>query len=236
MSFINKIIAVIKRNFVSGVLVIVPIILTYIVLKFLFKAIDGILQPIIFKIFGYYVPGLGIFTTILLIILAGIFTRNIIGAKLYRTGDKILARLPIIRPVYSSAKQLLEAVTGPSVVSFKEVALIEYPRRGVYALAFISKRVKINTNGTERDYCSVFVPSTPTPISGMVIMVPAEEVITLDMTIEEGIKYLVSGGVVSPDLLKQKTPAIFNKNGEVTNEISKPADGSTHQYRSESQK
>ncbi len=201
MSSANSIVIAVKRYFLSGVLVVVPIILTYIVLKFLFEAIDGILQPIIYKILGYYVPGLGLFTTFLVIILAGVLTRNFIGAWLYRKGDRMLARMPLIRPVYSAAKQLLEAVTMPSTKSFKEVALVQYPRPGAYALCFVSRRIGLEINGETRAFVTVFVPSTPTPISGMAIMVPAEELIPVNMTVEEGIKFLVSGGVVSPDLI-----------------------------------
>lgn len=195
-----------KNYFLSGVLVIVPLILTYIVLKFLFQTLDGILNPLLERLLGYNITGLGIFTTILIIILAGIFTRNILGARIYRTWDSILNKVPIIRPVYSAAKQLLEAITLPSMGkgSFKEVCLIEYPRKGCYALGFLSNRVKTEIEDTTKEYFTVFIPSTPTPISGMVIIVPPEDIIPLEMTVEEGVKFLVSGGVASPELLKRK--------------------------------
>jgi len=195
-------IATLKRYFVSGVLVVVPVILTYIVLRFLFESLDGLLQPIIGELFGYFIPGLGVIITLLIIILAGVLTRNVIGAWLYRRGDRLLAQLPIIRPIYSSAKQLLEAITTPSLGSFQEVGLIEYPRRGIYALVLISKRHQLEIDGQTRQYATCFVPSTPTPISGMVVIVPADEVRLLDLTVEEAIKFLVSGGVASPTLLK----------------------------------
>jgi len=214
----NNIVTVIKRYFISGVLVVVPLILTYIVLKFLFEAIDGILQPIIYRVFGYYVPGLGVFTTILIIILAGILTRNMIGAKLYGVGDRLMGRMPIIRTIYSAAKQLLEAVTMPSTRSFKEVVLIEYPRRGAYALCFISNRVDIEINGEIKKFALVFVPSTPTPLSGMVIIVPVDEVILVNMTVEEGVKFLVSGGVASPELITHNPDQLIGKHREVTGE------------------
>lgn len=213
MSFTNEITANVKRYFLSGVLVVVPAILTYIVLRFLFDTIDGILQPLLHRLLGYYIPGLGLLSTLLIIILAGILTRNFIGARLYRFGEKMLTRLPIIRPVYSAAKQLLEAVAMPSMDSFKEVAMIEYPRKGSYAICFISHRVEIEKQGQRQLMATVFVPSTPTPISGMVVMVPDEDVIVLDMSIEEGVKFLVSGGVAAPSLIKEKArPRARNKN------------------------
>lgn len=204
MPFFNKVSKIINKYFISGVLVVVPIILTYIVLKFLFETLDGILQPLINKLLGYYIPGLGLFTTLLLIILAGILTRNFFGAKIYKIGDKILVRVPIIRPIYSAAKQLLNAIAEPSISSFKETALVEYPRKGIYALGFISNRLKLESDKSDNNYVSVFIPSTPTPISGMVILVPENEIILLKMTVEDGIKFLVSGGVASPELLARK--------------------------------
>ena len=195
---------IIKRYFVSGVLVVVPIILTIVVIKFIFETVDGLLQPLLQKLLGYSIPGLGIVVTFLLIILAGLLTRNFIGAEIHRLVEKVLTRLPIIRTIYTAAKQLLEAIALPSMGSFKEVVMIEYPRKDAYVICFISNKFKLEKDGQLRDFMAIFVPSTPTPISGMVIIVPAEDVIYLDMTIEEAIKYLVSGGVVSPAVLRQK--------------------------------
>lgn len=214
----NRLTNAIKRYFLSGVLVVVPVILTYIVLKFLFDSVDGALQPIINSSLGYYVPGLGILITLLLIFLAGVLTRNFIGAWLYRMGDDILARVPIIRPIYSSAKQLLVAITKPSMSSFKEVALIEYPRLGCYALVFVSNRLTLDTDGEPRRFASVFVPSTPTPVTGWTVLVPVDDLMVLRMTIEEAVKFLVSGGVVSPDLLAKAPGEKGREDGEVVSE------------------
>lgn len=220
MSLMNRILGTIRVQFISGVLVVVPLILTYIVLRFLFESIDGILQPLLENIFGYSIYGLGVLVTILLILLAGILTRNFIGARLYGVGDRVLVRMPIIRPVYSAAKQLLEALTVPSMKSFKQVVMIEYPRRGAYALGFVSNEVQCNIAGAAKKCITVFIPSTPTPISGMVVMVPQEEVLPLGMTIEEGVKFLVSGGVVSPEMLGPSDNSEGNNNREVIGETS----------------
>ena len=208
-----------KRYFVSGVLVVVPLILTYLVLKFLFETIDGILQPVIHKLLGYFVPGLGIVVTLLIIFLAGILSRNYVGTRIYKIGERILSKLPIIRPIYSSAKQLLESVTGPSVKSFKEVALVEYPRKGSWVIGFISNHFEIAMNEKKINHISVFVPSTPTPVSGMVVILPVEDVYPIDMTIEEGIKFLVSGGVAAPGMIKTKNKLSKDKEG-IVSEIS----------------
>lgn len=194
-----------KRYFFSGVLVVVPIILTYIVLKFLFDVIDGILSPLLFRIFGYYVTGLGLLTTLLIIVLAGVLTRNILGAQLYHLGDRLLRRMPVIRPVYTAAKQLLESLAAGSGTSFKEVGLIEYPRLGSYSICFVANRLKVLRDGEELEHVVVFIPSTPTPVSGMVVLIPTAEVEILDMTVEAAVTFLVSGGIISPSLVRKRS-------------------------------
>lgn len=215
----NRIIGSLRRHFLRGVLIVVPLILTYIVLRFLFQTVDGVLQPLIVRLLGHHIPGLGIFTTVLIIILAGVLTRNIVGASLYRMGDRLIAKVPLIRPIYSAAKQLLEAITLPTMkTSFKEVGLIEYPRRGTWAITFISNRIMVDVDGVPRSYFTVFIPSTPTPVSGFVLVVPESDVITLTMTLEEGIKFVVSGGVASPELLQAKLKRVEGLEQEVTGE------------------
>jgi len=194
----------VKRYFISGVLVVVPFILSFLVLRFLFETVDGILGPLLNNLLGYYRSGLGLLTTLLIILLAGILTRNLLGAQLYRLGDRLVAKVPLIRPIYSGSKQLLESLTKTGATSFQEVALIEYPRQGLFSLCFVSRRNHIVVNGVDREYCVCFVPSTPTPVTGMTVVVPYEDVMPVDMTIEEGVKFFVSGGVVSPDFIKHR--------------------------------
>lgn len=197
----------VKKYFISGVLVVVPIILTWLVLRFLFRAIDGILQPILLSVLGYSVTGLGVLTTILLIVLAGVLTRNIVGSRLHSAGERMLGRMPIIRPIYTAAKQMLEAMAQPSARSFRAVVAVEYPRRGAWVLAFLTKHLELEIQGERRRFAAIFVPSTPTPISGMVIMVPEDEAIEVDMSVEEGVKFLVSGGVACPPLIRNRSVA-----------------------------
>jgi len=196
---LNRVLATIKNHFLSGVLVVVPLILTYIVLRFLFELVDSILQPLLLRVLGYYIPGLGVVTTVLLILLAGLLTRSIIGARLHAFGESILVRVPLIRPVYSAAKQVLEAITRPNIEAFKEVVLVEYPRRGSYQIGFLSSRITLTAANDPQKYVSVFVPSTPTPVSGNVVIVPLSDVHRIDLSVEDGVKFLVSAGVTAPD-------------------------------------
>ena len=190
-----------RRYFVSGVLIVVPLILTFLVLQFLFETVDGVLEPVLRNILGYYRSGLGVLATILLIFLVGVLTRNLLGAKIYRTVEKLLVRFPLVRPIYFASKQLLEGLTNEETSSFKEVALIEYPRRGLYTLCFVTSQTKLDNGFGTGQYTICFVPSTPTPISGFTVLLPSEEVRRINMTVEDALKYLVSGGVSSPDMI-----------------------------------
>ncbi|MFH2034935.1 MAG: DUF502 domain-containing protein [Candidatus Zixiibacteriota bacterium] len=215
MSIFRIIKAILKRQFLSGVLVVVPVILTYVVLRFLFESLDGILSPVVYKTLGYDIPGLGIFLTILLILLTGFFTRSLIGSSIYKQGDKILARLPLIRVIYLAAKQLINAITMPNIKTFKEVVLIEYMRKDLYAIGFATSDIKCNNLPIKEDrLISVFIPSTPTPVSGFLVFVPQRDIVVLDMSIEEAMKLLVSGGIVSPEQLLGKVISGKAKLGE----------------------
>lgn len=204
MSIIAKIGNVIKRHFVSGLLVTIPLIVTYFVLRFLFSALDGLLNPIVRDVLGYNIPGLGAAVTLLLVLLAGIITTNFIGARVYHHGDRILGRLPLVRIFYTASKQLVDSVLAPRERAFSEVVLIEYPRKGLYAVGFLSNRCRVLEKAGERKMSLVFIPSTPTPFSGMVVAVPDEDVYPVKMSVEEAVKLLVSGGIAAPGLISMK--------------------------------
>lgn len=189
-----------RRYFLAGVLVVVPLILTYLVLRFLFDVVDGILQPLIVHLVGRPLPGLGIVATILLVFFMGVLTRNFVGSYLIELWEKMIVNVPLIKPIYSASKQLLEAITLPSAKSFSDVVLIEYPRNGTFAMGFVTNHLEANRSGDIQHLVAVFVPSTPTPMSGFVILTPTTQVqVITNMTVQEGVNYLVSGGVVSPE-------------------------------------
>ena len=192
-----------KRYFLSGVLVVVPVIITFLVLRFLFQTVDGILGPYLGQFLGYYHIGLGVLVTLLIILLAGVLTHNLIGSELYRIADQLLGRVPFIRPIYAGSKQLLASLTSGEKGSFQQAAIIEYPRSGLYSLCLISQRIRLMIEDGEKEYCVCFIPSTPTPVTGMTVVVPADEVQVIDLSIEEAMKFFMSGGVVSPQVIKQ---------------------------------
>jgi uncharacterized membrane protein len=195
MSFKDTITKVLRNYFLSGVLIIVPLIITYLVLRFLFVNVDGLLSPLINKLIGYKIPGIGLLATLILIFLAGIFASSVIFSRLVSYGQSLFLRIPIIRTIYGPAKQLVESLTIEEKRAFKQVVLIQFPRRGVFTLGFITNRVYLRNE----ELLVVFVPSTPTPFTGWTLLFKREEVIPLEISVEQGIEFFVSGGIASPD-------------------------------------
>lgn len=214
MSIASKVKMVIKKQFMAGLLVTVPLIATYFVLRFLFESLDGILSPLLVRWLGYNIPGVGAAVTILLILLAGIITTNYLGSKLYVWGDKFLVRTPLVRIVYTAAKQLIESMVSPSAKAFSDVALVEYPRKGMYAVGFVSGETRVQHGPTEEKMRMVFIPSTPTPFTGLVLLLPESDIHPIDITVEEAVKILVSGGIVTPDRIIMKTGGISQEGAD----------------------
>ncbi len=188
-----------KRIFTTGLLAILPLAITIYVFYLIFSFLDNLIGDLINAIFDYRVPGIGFAAGLLLILLIGFIASNIIGRRLLGFGDYFLQRLPLARGIYTSAKQIIDAFTVQGKNTFKEVVLLEYPRRDLYVIGFVtgSSKGEIQEK-TDEDIINIFVPTTPNPTSGMLILAPRHEVIPLSMTVEEGMKVIVSGGLFSP--------------------------------------
>ncbi len=210
---------ILKKQFISGLLVTVPLIVTFFVLRFLFRTLDGLLNPVVKDLLGYDIPGLGAVVTLLGIVLAGVITTNYLGARLYSWGDGFLGKTPLVRIVYTAAKQLVQSMVAPKARAFSEVAFIEYPRKGMFALGFLSGKSDISVNSTSREMRPVFIPSTPTPFTGLVVFVPVEDVYPVDMGVEEAIKVLVSGGIVTPPEIKVETKTTIREETHAPGEL-----------------
>jgi uncharacterized membrane protein len=199
MSFGKFIVSVVRNRFLAGVLVIVPLVISIQVLIFLFTTLDGYLSPIIAKYTGYRIPGFGLLITLLLILLVGVIARSVMGARLVKVFEDFLVKLPVIRTVYSPARQLLETFTQQSTSSHNRVALVEYPRKGAWTIGFLSRDVDLSTGGIDGSYKAVFIPSTPTPFTGYVVILPSQDVRLTDIQFEDAVKFLVSGGIACPE-------------------------------------
>jgi len=200
---------ILKNYFLTGLLVILPIFITVYVIWYLIKAMDAVLKFIPAKYLpetytNIYIPGVGLILVVILILIVGILTRNIAGKTVLQFWDNLVDRIPLARILYSSVKQLLQAFFFQNSDSFQRVALIEYPRRGIYVLGFITGEsrgeIQVKTN---KKMINVFVPTTPNPTSGFYVLVPEEDLMLLDMSVEDAFKLLISGGIVSPNDMKR---------------------------------
>lgn len=189
---------------VAGILIWLPIGVTIFLLRILIGLLDRslLLLPQQYRpeeLLGFAIPGLGLILTLLVLLLTGILGANIVGKSMVGLWERMLERIPIVRSVYSGAKNFAEMVFSDSSQSFKRVLLIEYPRKGLYSLAFQTSSELGEVQGrTGEDVVCTFVPTTPNPTSGFIIIVPKRDVTELDMEVDEALKMIISLGVVVP--------------------------------------
>lgn len=189
---------------VAGILIWLPIGVTIFLLRILIGLLDRslLLLPQQYRpeeLLGFAIPGLGLILTLLVLLLTGILGANIVGKSMVGLWERMLERIPIVRSVYSGAKNFAEMVFSDSSQSFKRVLLIEYPRKGLYSLAFQTSSELGEVQGrTGEDVVCTFVPTTPNPTSGFIIIVPKRDVTELDMDVDEALKMIISLGVVVP--------------------------------------
>lgn len=194
----TRVLTTLRAKFLAGIIVTVPAIVTYLALRFLFNAIDDILGPLIGRAVGRDIPGLGLVATGILILVMGFVATNLMGKRLVLGWEAFVGNLPVVRRVYNSAKEFLEAVTSPERMSFKEVVLVEYPRLGIYSYAFVTSYVTLHSPAGPERIAHVFVSNPPMPTTGTFIAVRIPDLIYLDMPVETAIKLIVSGGIVTP--------------------------------------
>lgn len=202
---------------VAGLLVWVPLGVTVLLLKFLVDFMDRtlLLLPADYRpdaFFGFHIPGLGILLSLVVLLVTGFLVANLVGRRLVHLWESVLKRIPFVRSVYSAAKNFAEIVLTDANQSFKKVLLIEYPRKGLYSLCFQTSIYlgEVQARTGEEVIC-VFVPTTPNPTSGLILMVPKADVIELDMEVEDALKMVVSLGVVVPQWNGGDTPAPLGK-------------------------
>ncbi|WP_339860857.1 DUF502 domain-containing protein [Paremcibacter congregatus] len=201
----------VRTYFITGLVVASPVGITiYIALAFI-DLIDRNIKPLIPAVYNpdtylpFPLPGIGLVFLFLLLTLLGFLAANFMGRTLIRIGEKILNRMPVVRSVYNTLKQIFETVISENKGSFQEVVLVEYPRKGLWAIAFISgdNTGEIQSKLPE-DVINVFLPTTPNPTSGFLLFVPKKDIIILNMTPDEGAKYVISAGLVDPSSLPKK--------------------------------
>jgi len=184
----------IRSKLFAGLATLLPLYLTFIVIRFLFESLEKISGPILKK-FGLDIPGLGIILTIILIYVLGLIVTNFLGRKIFDIGESIVKRVPIVSMIYTTLKQITDTFTKGTTDAFDGVVYIQYPRQGLWTMAFISGESK-NKDGIP--YFHLFVPTTPNPTSGFFLMIPQADSISTGMTVEEGLKTIISGGLLAP--------------------------------------
>ncbi|MFJ9452062.1 MULTISPECIES: DUF502 domain-containing protein [unclassified Herbaspirillum] len=200
-----------RKYFITGLLILVPLAITLWVLNLIIGTMDQslLLLPVSWRpeaLVGFRIPGLGTILTLLIIFLTGLATRNFIGRQVVSLWEGLLTRIPVVKSIYSSVKQVSDTLFSSSGNAFRKAVLVQYPRQGSWTIAFLTGipggEVKNHLQGA--DYVSLYVPTTPNPTSGFFLMVPRADTIELDMSVDEALKYIVSMGVVAPEMQADK--------------------------------
>jgi uncharacterized membrane protein len=202
------------RNYlIAGLLIWIPVMVTVWVIRFLSGILDQslLLLPLAWRpetIFGHYIPGVGIILSLLLLLVTGIVVRNLFGGQIVAGIENLVRRIPVVGSIYGGAKTFSETVLTDKGKSFKQVVMVEFPRTGIYSIGFItSEELAEVQSRTAEDVVCVFVPTTPNPTTGFIVLVPRDKVVRLDMTVDEAFKMLLTLGVVVPRWQKKPGPA-----------------------------
>ncbi|MBN1684765.1 MAG: DUF502 domain-containing protein [Gammaproteobacteria bacterium] len=197
--------AFIRKYLLAGLLFWLPVWVTFLIIRFLVQTLDVTLDLLPAKyhpdqLLGIHIPGLGLIFTIIILFLTGIIVTNVLGGYLLRLWDGVIKKIPLIRSIYMGVKKTVDTVLSPKGQAFRKVLLVEYPREGLWSLAFQTgtgcKEVSDKMGGT--DLVTIFIPTTPNPTSGFLMMLPKEKVRELDMSVEDALKMIISLGVVKP--------------------------------------
>lgn len=190
----------IRRVFLTGLIIVLPTLITIYILGFTLRLVDSLLSDLLRVYLGRPIPGLGFLVTILFIFLVGLIATNVVGHKIIRLMETAFARLPIVKPIYTASRQIIDAFSSQRRSIFQLVVTIEYPRPGIYCVGFITGgSLPEIQHKTQQELVAVFLPTTPNPTSGFLLLVPKEQVTPLDMTVDDALKLIISGGVVFPE-------------------------------------
>jgi uncharacterized membrane protein len=194
----------VKKYLITGLLIWIPLVITIWVLTLVVDTLDRTLLLLPAQLrteswLGVHVPGLGVLLTFAIVLATGVLAANFIGERLVRVWDELLHRIPFVSSIYSSVKQVSDTLFSSSGQAFRKALLVQWPREGVWTIAFLTGVPGgAVVNHLKGDYLSVYVPTTPNPTGGYFIIVPREQVIELDMSVDQALKYIISMGVVAP--------------------------------------
>jgi len=193
-----------KKYFIAGLLIWIPVVITIWVLRLIVNTLDQsmLLLPERWRpeaVFGVHIPGLGALLTLVIVFVTGVLAANFIGERLVRLWNGILKRIPVVNSIYSSVKQVSDTLFSSGGQAFRKALLVQWPREGMWTIAFLTGIPGGDlVNHLQGDFLSVYVPTTPNPTGGYFVVVARKEVIELDMSVDEALKYIISMGVVAP--------------------------------------
>lgn len=190
-----------KRFFITGLVIWIPLVITVWVIMLLIDTLESFVPKFLSSeaLFGVSVPGFSVILVLVVVWGTGLITANLIGRSMVEQWEKLLGRIPLVRSIYNSVKQVSDTVLAPNGQAFREAVLVEYPRKGAWTIAFLTGAPGGEVAGKLPEECvSVYVPTTPNPTSGFFLMLPRSDVVKLDMTVDAALKYIVSMGVVVP--------------------------------------
>ena len=222
MKFYSKIFVSLRNNFFKGILISVPIFITFyvawILIKFFDNKVTPVLGPLIPKHLNpsnylpFEIPGIGLLTVFIFFAIIGFLTTGLFGRIFSSLVEKILSKIPVLRNIYSGLKQLFETILSKRSNSFREVILLEYPRKGIWAMGFLTGDTEGEVQRlTKNSMINIFLPTTPNPTSGFLLFVPAKDVLRLSMSVEEAIKMIISAGILTPSERQKKLKSLKSK-------------------------
>lgn len=190
----------IKKTFFAGLILVLPAVVTFYILVYTFNIVDSFLGDVLVPVIGYKIPGLGFLATLVVIFLIGLVATNVVGKRIFQAVESMFLSLPVVKAIYTTIQQIIGAFSVQKRGIFESVVMLEYPRKGLYAVGFVTmKGVGEIQEKTEEEVLNVFLPTTPNPTSGFLLMVPKKDVTPLEMSVEEALKLIISGGFVSPE-------------------------------------
>jgi len=185
-----------KRITFAGLFAIVPLALTFYIIKIIIVFLDQLTAPIMEKI-KLEIPGFGLILTLLIIFSLGIFVTNVLGRRLFSWTERLISSIPLVKTIYNTLKQITNAFSGATQTeNYQRVIYIQYPRKELWTISFVTGE---SVDGSGKEYYHIFVPTTPNPTSGVFIIIPKKDAIDADLTVEEGLKAVISGGLLAPE-------------------------------------
>lgn len=198
-----------RTRFMAGLVIVIPLVVTYLVLRLLFGFVNGLIEPAarylpnvpFLSRFPLWLPALSIVLTAFVLYLAGVFYHTFVGRRLVALGHNLAERIPLVRIIYRATRQATEVFSGNHLRQFSSVVLVEFPRKGIKSIGLVTGRIR---DSAGEELLTVYIPTTPNPTSGYLILVKAEEVTETDMTVDEAMKIVISGGILAEEVIRTR--------------------------------